>query len=1253
MTNFRHIILSVLFGMGTLSAIAKTTTLSPGANVTAAVEAANDGDIIELNPGVYSPMNTGPWGGQNAFGITKAVKIVGRGTTPAQVILRGVSGVDYAVKFTRYVYGPVSPGPIGDPSGASLENLTIDNANGGIQVYDYTSGSFSTLTDITIKNVVIQTAMAGGSFGVLLQKTDRIVIDNAYMTSYQSGFQLINANDTLIMNSTITGTGAANAAGLAVFGGSGNTIVGNIIGTAKANPALDSGYSFAAGGVVFYNSQANRFENNTVQGHRDDGLDFHATPMTGVPTQQSIDNYAGKNNISSTGFAAGRTAGSGIWVNCSSNNTWLYANDVQGAAECGTCVWLSQNNLLLANSLHNNSLGGIVVSGGVETPPYCPIPAYQQKPTANFLRSNNIYYNDNAQVVVRSSDSTDVSLNSLSPKNGFGGANQICKGTGCQAAFALEGDPDNAAATSNGVVVAGNTSSDNQRGIQSDDGKVSGLDFYSNRMLLPSGYSNRFVSSNLNLDRGQSLGGNYWSVHGASGNPSGSTPYAGVFQNVSNQTGVVVDRYPYQSEDFGKGQSVTVYEPLAGNVAAGTRRTVRWYAPGCTYVDISLDGATALATNAPNTGYSVVTIPTATSAGAHTVVVGCKDSRGVGQSSQGVSPSINVTGSTLQLLAPGRDDVFNAGQTIFVAWKKTAAISSVNIEFSADKGVSYSSLLSGQTGTYARVTLPSIASTAYGVIRVTSGAASDTTDGVFAVRGASGSGFSNVAAGRQFIMGQLERLEWASPQNSRLVDISATVGATTKSVAANLPDRGNFDWIVPDLSAGAVSFTINFKTTSGAAISSASLTQGSTLYPTTITFGAAPSLIAGGSSSVSAVTNSGVGVSFSSLTPSICTVSGGTVSGIANGACTIAANASAGGSYAVARQGTQGFTVGASQTITFGAAPTLVVNGTATVSATASSGLPVSFSSLTSSVCTVSGSVASGLAAGSCTVAANQAGDSTYSTAPQVTQSFAVVVATNTPRLANISTRGQVQTGDGVMIGGFIINGAANKKVLIRAIGPNLANYGITGTLPDPKLELFEGSTLIGSNDNWQTQTIPADVAAITATGLAPANALESALLVTLKPGVAYTVAVTGVNVPTGVGIVEVFEADHPEYQLINISTRGRVQTGDGVMIGGFIIEGAAKTVLIRAVGPNLANYGVTGVLANPTLSLYSGPTVIATNDDWGTSTNAAAITATGLAPVNALESAILITLPPGPYTAIVAGANGGTGVAIVEVFAR
>jgi hypothetical protein len=723
-----------------------------------------------------------------------------------------------------------------------------------------------------------------------------------------------------------------------------------------------------------------------------------------------------------------------------------------------------------------------------------------------------------------------------------------------------------------------------------------------------------------------------------------------VFHNLANNTGNVVDRFPYQTEDFGRGWNVSVFEPRALHAARGTKRTVRWYAPGCTYVDIALDGATTLASNVPNIGYHVVTIPDATSIATHNIAVKCKDSSGTLKNTQGTSPTFNVTSANLKLMAPGRDDVFNANSQIWVGWKKDPSVATVDIEFSSNGGSTYSTLATGVTGTSARVTLPNIASTAYAVIRVKSGTLFDTTDGTFAVRGTTGAGITNIAGGRVFIMGQSERIEWASPQNSRLATITATRGAVTKTLATNLPDRGYFDWVVDDMgSTGALTVSVSFKQSNGTAISSVNNSSGTVLYPTTITFGATPSIAPGGTGSVSATLNRAGAAAFTSQTPGVCTISGSTVSGVVTGVCTIAASATATSTHAAA-QSTLTFTIGQAQTITFGTAPVVVVNGTGTVSATASSGLAVTFSTLTPSVCTVSGSTVSGLVAGTCTIAANQAGNGTFSPAPQVTQTFQVVAGTDIPRLANISTRGPIFTGNDVMIGGFIIGGSAPKKVLVTARGPSLAAFGVPGTIADPTLQLYSGQTVIAANDNWQTN---ANVAEITATGIAPTNPLESALLTTLNPG-AYTAIVSGVNGTTGVGIVEVFEADHPEIPLINISTRGQVQTVNNVMIGGFIIQGnAPRTVLITARGPSLIPFGITNALSNPKLEIYAGQTKIHENDNFGTAPNLADIIATGVAPTDPNEAAVLVTLNPGAYTAIVSGVGGVTGVGIVEVFAR
>jgi glucose/arabinose dehydrogenase len=261
--------------------------------------------------------------------------------------------------------------------------------------------------------------------------------------------------------------------------------------------------------------------------------------------------------------------------------------------------------------------------------------------------------------------------------------------------------------------------------------------------------------------------------------------------------------------------------------------------------------------------------------------------------------------------------------------------------------------------------------------------------------------------------------------------------------------------------------------------------------------------------------------------------------------------------------------------------------------------------------------------------------------------------ATTIPRLVNISTRMQVGTGENVLIGGFIVGGNAPKNVVVRARGPSLAAAGVTNPLANPTLQLVRSSdqVVIAANDDWQTAP---NAASITANGFAPSDANESAILVTLNPG-AYTAIVQGVGGGTGVGLVEVFEVDHPERDLLNISTRGHVSTGQDVMIGGLIIQGTgSQTVVIRARGPSLAAAGISNFLANPVLQLVRADGVtIAVNDDWQTGPYASAVAASGFAPDDAREAAILVTLPFGAYTAIVYGAGGGTGVGLVEVFAQ
>ena len=246
--------------------------------------------------------------------------------------------------------------------------------------------------------------------------------------------------------------------------------------------------------------------------------------------------------------------------------------------------------------------------------------------------------------------------------------------------------------------------------------------------------------------------------------------------------------------------------------------------------------------------------------------------------------------------------------------------------------------------------------------------------------------------------------------------------------------------------------------------------------------------------------------------------------------------------------------------------------------------------------------------------------------------------------LANISTRLSVETGDNVLIGGFIVTGSEAKKVIVRAIGPSLP---LAGKLANPTLELYDVSGLLVSNDDWKaTQQEEIEV-----TKLQPPNDLESAIVATLPANAAYTAIVRGANNTTGVGLIEVYDLDRTvDSKLANISTRGLVQTGDNVMIGGFIVLGAdPQDVIIRAIGPSLP---LTGKLANPTLELHDGNgATLASNDDWR-SDQEAEIIASNLAPSNNLESAIVRTLTPAAYTAIVRGVADTTGIALVEAYA-
>jgi hypothetical protein len=293
-------------------------------------------------------------------------------------------------------------------------------------------------------------------------------------------------------------------------------------------------------------------------------------------------------------------------------------------------------------------------------------------------------------------------------------------------------------------------------------------------------------------------------------------------------------------------------------------------------------------------------------------------------------------------------------------------------------------------------------------------------------------------------------------------------------------------------------------------------------------------------------------------------------------------------------------------------------------------------------------------------VAANGQGSTTSNPA-----TVTIASTSNIGRLINISTRSEVGTGSSIQIAGFVVGGAGvsgNEPLLIRGSGPALTALGVAGALPDPQLQVFSGSTLLATNDGWLGDAaITAAAAADGAFAWSDPTSHDAALVFPAAPG-AYTAQISGESNDTGVALVEIYDStpaasyNPSKPRLVNISARVQVGTGGNVLIAGFVIGGAtARTMLIRASGPALVPFGVANTLPDPELTLFSGTSVLASDSGWAgnpaIASTAAAVGAFGWSDPASHDSALLMTLPPGAYTAQIDGAGGDTGVALVELY--
>lgn len=282
-----------------------------------------------------------------------------------------------------------------------------------------------------------------------------------------------------------------------------------------------------------------------------------------------------------------------------------------------------------------------------------------------------------------------------------------------------------------------------------------------------------------------------------------------------------------------------------------------------------------------------------------------------------------------------------------------------------------------------------------------------------------------------------------------------------------------------------------------------------------------------------------------------------------------------------------------------------------------------------------------------------------------------LVVDANTARIINLSIRSRAGAGSDIFTVGFVVapsyySGASRtalKSLLTRGIGPALTTFGVSGALADPRIDFFDGTVRIGGNDDWSLgTTAPATLSTtfrnVGAFDLTPGSK-DAVLLTTFAPK-AYTVQLTGPNAATGQALAELYDLDTGVMapRLVNVSARAQIGAASDLLIGGFVISGGGeRTVLIRAIGPALATFGVTGTLAQPVVTLFNGPQSLDMNSGWGTSASvvglrAAAVRVGAFAlPENSRDSALLATLPAGAYTIQVAGANSTTGVTLLEIY--
>jgi parallel beta-helix repeat protein len=747
---------SLLIGLDLQGA---TTSVSTGPQLQTAIAGAANGDTILLNDGTYT-VTSSPGG--VAFDILKSVTI------------RSVNGASHVTLSAAGIYIAVRIGT----NNVTLDGVTISGPTGfGIDVVDWTNANGGTLSGVVLRNLAISTAAlpAGASAqGISFTATNSAIELCTVSNTDGHAISVSHTTWSLIINNTIQNTGG-NGIGIPLTQSDHNVISGNNLS------------NIGADGILLDSSQYNYVALNTITAPHN-GVTLSDNQNT---ARHAIRNYVGNNVM----VLNNKNGSDGIWINNDSDWNMAFANDATGAYENGLALFNSIGNYIRGNIFHSNPQGGIflLTNGGTV-------------PVNNSIQRNYLHdHGSNAGVITTNAGATDVGFNYIA-----GNPAQIATPIG---GFLIQG-------TAN-VKMYGNLVRDFYEG-ENIDAATTASSLYLNRFLNVLNHYT-FTGATVTWDSGSTvLGGNFFSdFTTTNGNPSnGATPYTKIIDNnnVSGNTGVYQDRYPYQSETLGKVYGITVNTPASGTSAAiGSQKTISWTSQGCVLVDVTLldasNNPTSIVTNFADFGYYRWTVP-AVATGAYSIQVSCKNSLSGATGTNTVGPRFNITSADLVLLSPQTDQIVDPTQSMLISWKKSANVTqpvTVNIRYS--DGAAYSVLQSGVTNDFVFVPVSGSASNKVS-IQIVSGSFADSTDGWLTIRNGNGQ-FTSPAAAATLYVGTPYPLEWFGPPGSDYVNIDLVNGGSTKNIVTGLADFGKYVVLTPDFQGSNEFFRLTFFNSSG------------------------------------------------------------------------------------------------------------------------------------------------------------------------------------------------------------------------------------------------------------------------------------------------------------------------------------------------------------------------------------------------------------------------------------------------------